>query len=122
MGPVSFAARSQRFHGLGDLSISDDSERLIQEAMERERFPYVQEPFALGDVSFHYGLTFHRAPANGTDRPPRVMTVIHMDRDIKVAEPIDEEQRGDLEGWLVGARIGESPDGPLNPLPYDSSD
>jgi ectoine hydroxylase-related dioxygenase (phytanoyl-CoA dioxygenase family) len=44
MGPLSFAAGSQRFAKLRDLSISDDSERLIQEAMERERFPYVQEP------------------------------------------------------------------------------
>ena len=119
MGPLSFALGSQRFSGLRDLSISDDSERLIQDAMERERFPYVQEPFALGDVSFHYGLTFHRAPANLSDRPRRVMTVIYMDRDIKVAEPINREQRGDLEAWLAGARIGESPAGQLNPVLYE---
>jgi ectoine hydroxylase-related dioxygenase (phytanoyl-CoA dioxygenase family) len=119
MGPLSFASGSQRFTALRDLSIGDDSERLIQEAMQRERFPYVQEPFALGDVSFHYGSTFHRAPANLSDRPRRVMTVIYMDRDIKVAEPVNESQRGDLEGWLAGARIGESPDGPLNPVLYE---
>ena len=119
MGPLSFASGSQNFPALRDLSIGDDSERLIQEAMERERFPYVQQPFALGDVSYHYGSTFHRAPANLGDRPRRVMTVIYMDRDIKVAEPINESQRGDLEGWLPGARIGESPDGPLNPVLYE---
>jgi ectoine hydroxylase-related dioxygenase (phytanoyl-CoA dioxygenase family) len=119
MGPLSFAAGSQRFPELRDLSIGDESERFIEEAMRRERFPYVQEPFALGDVSFHYGLTFHRAPANLSDRPRRVMTVIYMDRDIKVAEPINEDQRGDL-AWLVGARVGETPDGPLNPVLYES--
>ena len=119
MGPLSFAAGSQRFRRLRDLSISDDSERLVQDAMDRESFPYVQEPFALGDVSFHYGLTFHRAPANLSDRPRRVMTVIYMDRDIKVAETANENQRGDLEAWLPGARIGESPDGPLNPVLYE---
>jgi ectoine hydroxylase-related dioxygenase (phytanoyl-CoA dioxygenase family) len=119
MGPLSFASGSQRFTGLRDVSISDDSERLIQEAMQRERFRYVQEPFALGDVSFHYGLTFHRAPANLSARPRRVMTVIYMDRDIKVAEPINKEQRGDLEAWLAGARVGETPDGPLNPVLYE---
>ena len=119
MGPLSFAAGSQRFRGLRDLSISDESERLIQEAMERESLTYVEEPFALGDVSFHYGLTFHRAPANLSNRPRRVMTVIYMDRNIKVAEPVNENQRGDLEAWLPGARIGESPDGPLNPLLYE---
>jgi ectoine hydroxylase-related dioxygenase (phytanoyl-CoA dioxygenase family) len=119
MGPLSFASGSQSFPALRDLAISDDSERLIQEAMERERFPYVQEPFALGDVSFHYGFTFHRAPANLSDRPRRVMTVIYMDRDIKVTEPINKDQRGDLEAWLADARIGESPDGPLNPVLYE---
>jgi ectoine hydroxylase-related dioxygenase (phytanoyl-CoA dioxygenase family) len=87
--------------------------------MERERFPYVQEPFALGDVSFHYGFTFHRAPANLSDRPRRVMTVIYIDRDIKVTEPINKDQRGDLAAWLADARIGESPDGPLNPVLYE---
>jgi ectoine hydroxylase-related dioxygenase (phytanoyl-CoA dioxygenase family) len=119
MGPLSFASGSHKFRALRDLEISDDSERLIQEAMERERFPYVQEPFALGDVSFHLGFTFHRAPANLSDRPRRVMTVIYMDRDIKVSEPINENQRGDLEAWLAGARVGESPNGPLNPVLYE---
>jgi ectoine hydroxylase-related dioxygenase (phytanoyl-CoA dioxygenase family) len=119
MGPLCFASGSQLLPTLRDLSISDDSERLIQDAMERERFPYVQEPFALGDLSFHYGSTFHRAPANLSDRPRRVMTVIYMDRDIKVAEPINKDQRGDLEAWLADARIGEAPDGPLNPVLYE---
>jgi ectoine hydroxylase-related dioxygenase (phytanoyl-CoA dioxygenase family) len=119
MGPLSFASGSQLFPELRHLSIGDDSERLIQEAMEREEFPYVQEPFALGDVSFHLGFTFHRAPANLSDRPRRVMTVIYMDREIEVTEPINENQRGDLDAWLPGARIGESPDGPLNPVLYE---
>jgi len=119
MGPLAFASGSHTFPALRDLAISDDSERVIDEAMERERFPYVQEPFALGDVSFHYGLTFHRAPANLSDRPRRVMTVIYMDRDIEVAEPANENQRGDLEAWLPGARVGETPDGPLNPVLYE---
>jgi ectoine hydroxylase-related dioxygenase (phytanoyl-CoA dioxygenase family) len=119
MGPLSFASGSQNFPALRDLSISDNSERLIQEAMERERVPYVQEPYVLGDVSFHNGFTFHRAPANLSDRPRRVMTVIYMDRDIKVTEPINDDQRVDLEAWLADARIGESPDGPLNPVLYE---
>jgi hypothetical protein len=49
------------------------------------------------------------------------MTVIYMDRDIKVAEPITGNSEGP-RGWLVGARIGESPDGPLNPVLYEKND
>jgi ectoine hydroxylase-related dioxygenase (phytanoyl-CoA dioxygenase family) len=122
MGPVAFAAGSHRFSFLRDLSISDDSERSIQEAMDRERFPYVERPFALGDVSFHYGYTFHRAPPNQSKQPRKVMTIIYMDRDITVSEPANAEQRGDLETWLPGARIGATPVGPLNPLLYETGD
>lgn len=119
MGPLSFAAGSHRFPALRDRAISDDSERLIQEAMDRERFAYVQEPFALGDVSFHLGYTFHRAPANRSAEPRKVMTVIYMDRDITVAEPRNEAQREDRDQWLSEARVGEIPTGPLNPVLYE---
>jgi hypothetical protein len=119
MGPLSFAAGSQRYERLRDVPIGDDSELQIQEAMDREQFPYVQEPFALGDVSFHSGLTFHRAPANESDQARKVMTVIYMDRDIEVAEPVNDSQRNDLEAWMPGARVGEVPSGPLNPILYE---
>jgi hypothetical protein len=120
MGPLSFASGSHRLPLLRDLSISDDSERLIQETMDREKFPYVERPFALGDVSFHYGYTFHRAPPNQSEAPRKVMTVIYMDRDITVAEPANDEQRGDLEAWLPEARIGATPNGPLNPVLFET--
>jgi hypothetical protein len=119
MGPLSFAAGSQRYQRLRDLPISDDSELLIQEAMDREQFAYVQEPFVLGDVSFHSGFTFHRAPANESDRARKVMTVIYMDRDIEVAEPVNDSQQNDLESWMPGASVGEVPTGPLNPVLYE---
>jgi Phytanoyl-CoA dioxygenase (PhyH) len=119
LGPLSFAAGSRRYRRLRDLPIGDDSELLIQEAMDREQFPYVQEPFALGDVSFHSGFTFHRAPANEGDQARKVMTVIYMDRDIEVAEPVNDSQRNDLEAWMPGARVGEVPTGPLNPILYE---
>jgi hypothetical protein len=122
MGPLSFASGSHRFPLFRDLSISDDSERLIQQAMDREQFPYVERPFALGDVSFHYGYTFHRAPPNQSEESRRVMTIIYMDRDITVTEPTNDEQRGDLEAWLPGTRIGATPDGPLNPVLFEAGD
>jgi hypothetical protein len=121
MGALSFAAGSQRFDALRGLRSGDESERLIQEAMDREQYPYVQEPFALGDVSFHSGLTFHRAPPNETNQPRKVMTVIYIDRDITITEPVNEFQRNDLEKWMPGARVGERRPGPLNPILYEVS-
>ena len=122
MGPLSFASGSHKFPLHRDLSISDDSERLIREVMDREQFPYVERAFALGDVSFHSGYTFHRAPPNQSETPRKVMTVIYMDRDITVSEPANDEQRGDLRAWLLEARIGETPDGPLNPVLFEGGD
>jgi hypothetical protein len=122
MGPLSFASGSHRFPFLRDLSISDASEQVIQEAMDRERYPYVERPFELGDVSFHNGYTFHRAPPNRSRQARQVMTIIYMERDIKVSEPTNDQQRGDLETWLPGTRIGATPDGPLNPVLYETRD
>lgn len=45
------------------------------------------EPYAAGDVSFHFGWTLHRAGPNTTSEPRKVHTVIYMDRDMRLAEP-----------------------------------
>ncbi|MGH3762583.1 phytanoyl-CoA dioxygenase family protein [Actinophytocola sp.] len=118
MGPLAFAAGSHRFSHGRDLEISDDSERQLGEALSAQGFPLVVEPFALGDVSYHLGWTFHRASPNNSPSPRRVMTIIYMDADITVAEPVNEHQRVDLRTWLAGAEVGDVPDGPLNPVLY----
>jgi hypothetical protein len=78
----------------------------------------VDEPFALGEVSYHLGWTFHRASPNNSTMPRRVMTIIYMDADITVAEPVNDNQRADLHAWLDDAAVGTVPNGPLNPELY----
>jgi hypothetical protein len=46
------------------------------------------------------------------------MTVIYIDAGVTVAEPMNDNQRGDLAGWLAGTRVGEVPDTALNPVLY----
>lgn len=118
MGPLSFAAGSHRFSYGRDLEISDESERRMQQALAEQDFPIVESPYELGDVSFHLGWTFHRASPNRTTIPRRVMTVIYMDADIHVAEPVNTNQRGAIDGHLGGTRVGEIPDTPRNPVLY----
>ncbi len=116
MGPLSFSAGSHQ-HEMGrDLPISEESERVIAELLRERDLPYVEQPFALGDVSFHYGWTFHRAPANTTEDPRRVQTIIYVDVDARIAEPKSEAQQKDLERWLVGSKPGQLATGPLNPV------
>jgi ectoine hydroxylase-related dioxygenase (phytanoyl-CoA dioxygenase family) len=121
MGPVGFYAGSHRFEFGRDLPISDEGEARISAEMERQSFPLVDDPFELGEVSFHLGWTFHRAGRNATDRPRSVMTVIYMDKDMRLKAPVNSNQQIDWDTWCPGARIGEVIDTPKNPVLWESS-
>ncbi|MGL5927806.1 MAG: phytanoyl-CoA dioxygenase family protein, partial [Dermatophilaceae bacterium] len=119
MGPLSFARGSHRFELGRDLPISDESEETLAVELAKADFAHVEAPFALGDVSFHNGWTFHRAGANRSGRPRAVMTVIYMDADIEVIAPTNRYHRHDADTWMPGAAIGEVPDTPLNPVLHE---
>ena len=116
MGPLAFYRGSQKAAFGRDLPISDESEAKITAAMEAQGFAIDEAPYALGDVSFHAGWTFHRAGANRTDRPRSVMTMIYMDADMRLAAPVNHMQAADREQWCPGATVGEVIDTPINPV------
>lgn len=118
MGPLGFADGSHHFEFGRDLPISDESEARLQEELNKRAFPLVMRPYRLGDVSFHSGWTFHRASGNNTTVPRRVMTVIYMDAEIKVAEPRYDSQLADWRRWLDSLPAGSVAAGPLNPVLY----
>jgi ectoine hydroxylase-related dioxygenase (phytanoyl-CoA dioxygenase family) len=116
MGPLSFAVGSHRADFGRHLFISDDSERII--AKKVSDLPMVEMPFNLGDVSFHYGWTFHRAPPNRTHTLRQVMTIIYMDDAMRLAEPTSKEQGSDGNMFCPGTKVGEIIDTPMNPVLY----
>ncbi|TDE10957.1 phytanoyl-CoA dioxygenase family protein [Jiangella asiatica] len=118
MGPLSFAAESHHFEFGRDLPISDESEAQLQKALAEQEFAVVTEPFALGDASYHLGWTFHHAGGNVAADPRRVMTVIYIDADMVVAEPVNENQESDLAASFPGLRPGDLAASPLNPVLY----
>jgi len=118
MGPLAFSAGSHRMEVGRDLPISDESEAEMAAALERAALPTVEEPFALGDVSFHSGWTFHRAGPNRAGRTREVVTVIYMDADMRLADPRNRNQEIDRETWCPGAVVGERIETPLNPVLY----
>lgn len=122
MGPLEFVPGSHRIDLGRTIPISDESERQFERLMQDERLSMVQEPFRLGDVSFHTGWTFHHAGPNRTDRSRSVMTIIYMDMDARLAEPIRQEQFNDWASWLPGVAIGEVAASPLNPVLYAEND
>lgn len=119
MGPLAFFEGSQSVEFGRDLGISDESERMITADMQQHGFPVIDGPFDLGEVSFHLGWTFHRAGPNRSDQPRSVMTMIYMDRDIRLKAPENAMQEADWARWCPGATIGEVIDTPKNPVLFE---
>ncbi len=120
MGPVAFAARSQHFEVGRDLPISDTSEKAIAKALAEGSYEVIHQPFALGDVSFHMGWTFHRAEPNTTPEARKVMTIIFMDEDMRLAKPTNSAQENDHRNWCIDTEVGEIIDSPLTPVIWSS--
>ena len=81
-------------------------------------FKTIVEPFDIGEVSFHSGWIFHRAGPNQTKYTRKAMTVIYIDKEMRLKAPENEGQQNDWDTWCPGARIGEIIDTPLNPVLY----
>ncbi len=113
MGPVAFAAGSHKIKECRDMIISDESETKIQKMMDDIGVAYSVSAFELGDVSFHYGWTFHRADENKTNIAREVMTIIYMDIDMRIT-------RKD-EPWCPGTKPGEIPNNHKNFVIYEKS-
>jgi ectoine hydroxylase-related dioxygenase (phytanoyl-CoA dioxygenase family) len=118
MGPLEFSAGSHVIVDGRELEISDDSELAIQQRLRVTHFPHVVEPFDLGEISFHSGWVFHRAGANNTSDMRKVMTIIYMDKDMRLKEPENKNQVNDWNTWCPGAEIGEVIASPINPVLY----
>ncbi len=118
LGPLAFSATSHLFNFGRDLEISDSSEEKIQAELRRKGLTVDESPFDLGEVSYHYGWTFHRAGPNKSDQPRKVMTIIYMEDGICLAEPRNKNQHSDWSTWLPGAVVGEPAATKLNPVLY----
>jgi hypothetical protein len=113
-----FSVGSQRIKVGRDLEISDTSEKKIDEQLKLSNLPFDETPFDLGEVSFHLGFTFHRAGPNKLPKPREVMTIIYMDRDMRLVAPQNKNQQSDWDAWCPGAKVGEIINTPLNPVIY----
>jgi len=118
MGPLEFGKRSHLMNIARQVEISDRSESIIQGAVDAYHVETVFEPYDLGEVSFHLGWTLHRAGGNTTDTPRAVHTVIYMEDDQRLAQPVNEFQLADWDTWTPGTKIGEVMASEKNPVLY----
>ena len=118
MGPLEFSAASHQIVEGRELAIGDESEVAIQQRLRVTDFKHVIEAFDLGEISFHSGWVFHRAGANVTNETRKVMTIIYMDRDMRLKNPENKNQAHDWNTWCPGAKINEIINTPINPVLY----
>ncbi len=118
LGPLEFSAGSHQIVEGRELAIGDESETVIQQKLRVTDFKHVIEPFDAGEISFHSGWVFHRAGANITNQMRKVMTIIYMDKDMKLKNPDNKNQINDWNTWCPGATIGEIINSPINPIVY----
>ncbi|MFA9477814.1 phytanoyl-CoA dioxygenase family protein [Phycisphaerales bacterium AB-hyl4] len=122
MGPLCFGKGSHLKNIGRDLAISDESEQRIRDAIRQEGLIEVYEPYDLGEVSFHYGWTLHRAGPNTTEQPRKVHTVIYMDQDMLLAEPKNDNQRGNWQALTSDVKVGEVMAGKNHPVIWSLDD
>jgi ectoine hydroxylase-related dioxygenase (phytanoyl-CoA dioxygenase family) len=119
MGPLRFARASHDIAAARDLPISDESERMITDEIATRRLVIDETEYALGDVSFHGGWTFHGARGNRTDAWRHVLTVIYFADGTCLAPPARPEQEFDRRTWLPDSEVGRPIDSWLNPVVVD---
>ena len=119
MGPLEFSAKSFLLQDGRTLKISDDSENIIEKKLRLSDFEQVIELFDLGEVSFHSGWVFHRAGANKTDKMREVMTIIYMDKNMRLKQPSNDNQQADWDTWCPNAVVGEVINSPINPILFE---
>jgi ectoine hydroxylase-related dioxygenase (phytanoyl-CoA dioxygenase family) len=117
-GALTFASGSHRNGSVCPLEISDESNRVIQEIVDRENFPIAVEPMKAGDATFHSGWTLHRAPANQTGSLREVMTIIYYADGTRISGPQNKFQQADMEYCFPNLKPGDLAATEKNPLLY----
>ncbi len=121
MGPLAFSVGSHRVEAGRDLEISDESEKKIQQMLSERNLPMDDDRFDLGEVSYHYGWTYHRAGPNTTEKPRAVMTIIYVEDGIRIAPHTNRAHPADMRTWMPGSKVDDEVATHLNPVLYRES-
>ncbi len=122
MGSMTFASGSHQLGSLGDLALSDTSERYFQDLVQEKGIPlHNHGAMALGDATFHGGWTLHTAPPNPTPHLRAVMTVIWYADGLRGIEPQHHWHEKDYAKWLPGVAPGDLAASDINPVVWRRS-
>jgi ectoine hydroxylase-related dioxygenase (phytanoyl-CoA dioxygenase family) len=116
VGSMTFASGSHRLGYLGEVPISDESDKLFSSLIQDRGLRLdTHGVLQAGDATFHAGWTLHGAGANPTGALRSVMTVIYYADGARVTPPVHDFQEFDRQMWLR-VEPGELAAGERNPL------
>ena len=126
MGPLAFAGPIDAYELVADIEF-DKFGTTFDERVERafrDHAPDVwieQQPFALGEVSFHHNLCFHSAGANRTRYSRMALANTYF---VSGARVIDKPTMvsGDWQKFMPGVAPGEVVDSKFNPVCWSADE
>lgn len=122
VGSMTFGSGTNKLGYLGDMPISDDSEKQIADLIENKGIStHNYGALSAGDATFHSGWTLHGAPGNPTPNLREVMTIIYFADGTRVGHVDNNNRFSDLRTWLPGLQKGDLAASELNPLVYSRS-
>ncbi|MCZ2721641.1 phytanoyl-CoA dioxygenase family protein [Marinomonas sp. 15G1-11] len=123
MGTLNFASGTGNVGYLGDIPISDESEKMLSDMCQKQGFEIVNHGgMNAGDATFHSGWCLHGAKENQSNVMREAMTVIWYADETKIITDPDPQERwnkgrrDDMTRWLPDRQPGQMADGKLNPL------
>ena len=118
MGPLSFARGMHSRDLVADLPFDKHGtsfDQRVSEAFRDAGVEVVEEPFALGDVSFHSTLCFHTAGANRSTRPRMVLGATYFGDGARIIDA-PTMVSGDWQLFVPDTAPGERAASERNPL------
>ncbi len=118
MGPLTFAQPLDVYKLVEDIKFNEfdtSYDKKIIDIFKKQQVSIVEEPFELGEVSFHHNLSFHTAPENKTNQSRIVLANTYFADGARVVNN-PTMISGDWKKFIPETKPGEIVSSHLNPI------
>ena len=119
MGPLAFAKPLEVYKLVKDNEFDTSYDRKIKDVFKNKNVSIIEEPFELGEVSFHHNLSFHAASENKTTQSRVVLANTYFADGARVVKN-PTMISGDWKKFIPETKPGEIVSSNLNPICWPS--
>ena len=122
MGPLAFAKPLEVYKLVKDIEFNEfdtSYDRKIKDVFKNKNVSIIEEPFELGEVSFHHNLSFHAASDNKTTQSRVVLANTYFADGARVVKN-PTMISGDWKKFIPETKPGEIVSSNLNPICWPS--